>query len=112
MRVVTHDLLSHECVPRLPHPWGAPLLANDLRRLPMTLLLVPEPWNLPSFFTLLLLLLLLLPLPPIISSFLFINLLQLNMSASSKDEGAGVAPQNKGSWATFLKVRQASLVSN
>ena len=30
------------------------------------------------------------------------------MSGSSKDEGAGVAPQNKGSWATFLKVRQAS----
>lgn len=27
------------------------------------------------------------------------------MSSSSKNEGEGVAPQNKGSWATFLKVR-------
>ena len=26
------------------------------------------------------------------------------MSASSKDEGAGVAPQNKASWGSFLKV--------
>ena len=28
------------------------------------------------------------------------------MSGSSKDEGAGVSPQNKGSWATFVKVRK------
>ena len=27
------------------------------------------------------------------------------MSLSTKDEGAGVAPSNRGSWATFLKVR-------
>jgi len=26
------------------------------------------------------------------------------MSSSSKDEGGGVAPQNKGSWSSFLKV--------
>ena len=27
------------------------------------------------------------------------------MSSSSKSEGEGVAPQNKGSWSTFLRVR-------
>ena len=29
----------------------------------------------------------------------------VGMSVSSKDEGGGVAPQNKGSWSSFLKVR-------
>ena len=33
------------------------------------------------------------------------------MSSSSKDEGGGVAPQNKGSWASFLKVRAPSSCS-
>ena len=30
------------------------------------------------------------------------------MSSSSKGESDGIAPQNKGSWATFLKVRNLS----
>lgn len=31
------------------------------------------------------------------------------MSLHSKDEGAGVAPQNKGSWSTFLKVSRPTI---
>ena len=31
-------------------------------------------------------------------------------SGSSKDEGGGVAPQNKGSWSSFLKVRPPAMI--
>lgn len=35
----------------------------------------------------------------------------LDMASSSTEEGAGVAPQNKGSWTSFLKVRQATIIT-